>query len=194
MGSASVGFNMSSDDRLVVEKAYREQSGRLRSFIRRFVSRQEDVEDILQDVFTELAGGFRAIRDTERIGSWLFTVARNRITDRYRKKKPLTFSDRIQKDEDGEERFLDEILPSSESTPLEAYYREAVSAAVEAALDEMPLEQREVFVGHELEGKSFRELSEEIGVPVNTLLSRKRYAVLRLREKLSTLYNEWYED
>lgn len=181
---------MSQDDQIQVEKAYREQSGRLRNFIRRFVPGAEDAEDILQDVFYELAGGFSEIRSMDRLTSWLYTVARNRITDRFRKKKPVTFSDRVTLGDDGEPRFLDEVIPSDDSDPIDVVYRGAIVERLEDALDELPENQREVFVLHEIEGRSFKEIEVMTGVGLNTLLSRKRYAVLKLREQLLDLYQE----
>ena len=166
----------------------REGRGLLR-FIRKRVKDQGDAEDILQDVFYELTEAYRSMKPVEQAGAWLYRVARNRIIDRFRKKKPEAFSDLTG---GGEEtpRFED-LLPSPDAGPEAAYARDVLLEELDAALEELPEEQREVFVAHEMEGRSFNELAGETGVGVNTLLSRKRYAVLHLRRRLKAIYEEF---
>jgi RNA polymerase sigma factor (sigma-70 family) len=168
----------------------REQS-RLRSFIRRRVPDPRDAEDILQDVFYELVEANRLLMPIEHVTGWLFRVARNRITDLFRKKKPESFSDTAVVDEDDELLRLEDLLPSPDAGPEALYVRHLLLAELEAAVDELPQEQREVFVAHELEGRSFKAMAAETGVSVNTLLSRKRYAVRHLRERLQCVYDEF---
>jgi RNA polymerase sigma factor (sigma-70 family) len=177
-------------DQRITEVVKREQS-RLRNFIRRRVPDPGDVEDILQDVFYQLVEANRLLVPIEHVTGWLFQVARNRITDLFRKKRPVTFSDAAFTDEDGELRRLEDLLPSPDAEPDALYARQVLLDELEFALDELPKEQREVFVAHELEGRSFKELADETGVSVNTLLSRKRYAVLRLRRQLQDIYDEF---
>ena len=141
-----------------------------------------DVEDLLQEVFYELVEANRLLMPIDYVTGWLFRVARNRITDLFRKKKPENFSDAAVEDEDGELLQIEDLLPSPDAGPEALYVRNVLLDELELALDELPDEQREVFVAHELEGRSFKELSAESGVNVNTLLSRKRYAVLHLRD------------
>jgi RNA polymerase sigma factor (sigma-70 family) len=165
---------------------------RLRNFIRRRVADQGDAEDILQDVFYELIEAYRMMRPVEQVTAWLFRVARNRIIDRFRRKSREGVRAEIEPIfEDGDSLTLDELLPSLEAGPDAAYARSVLLEEVDEALDELPDEQREVFVAHELMGRSFKELSEQSGVSVNTLLSRKHYAVLHLRERLRDIYDEF---
>jgi RNA polymerase sigma factor (sigma-70 family) len=168
----------------------REQS-RLRSFIRRRVPDPRDAEDILQDVFYELVEANRLLMPIEHVTGWLFRVARNRITDLFRKKRPESFSEPALADEDDEHLRLEELLPSPDAGPEALYARHVLLAELELAVDELPQEQREVFVAHELEGRSFKEMAAETGVSMNTLLSRKRYAVLHLRARLHDVYDEF---
>jgi len=177
-------------DERISEVVERERS-RLRNFIRRRVPDPRDADDILQDVFYELVEANRLLMPIEHIGGWLFRVARNRITDLFRKKKPELFGDADAVDEDGARLRLEEILPSPEAGPDAAYARSVLLDELELAVDELPEEQREVFVAHELEGHSFKDLAAETGVSINTLLSRKRYAVLHLRERLQKIYDEF---
>ena len=156
----------------------REQS-RLRSFIRRRVPDPRDAEDILQDVFYELVEANRLLMPIEHVTGWLFRVARNRITDLFRRSKPESFSD-----------SLEELLPSREAGPDAVYARHILFEELESAIAELPPEQREVFIAHELEGRSFKDIAAETAVSINTLLSRKRYAVLHLRERLQHLHDE----
>ena len=180
---------MAEQDQRISEVVKREGS-RLRNFIRRRVPDPFDAEDILQDVFYELVEANRLLMPIEHVTGWLFRVARNRITDLFRKKKPLSFGDASVEGESGELLQIEDLLPSPEAGPEAVYVRNLLLEELELALEELPDEQREVFVGHELEGRSFKEMAEETGVSVNTLLSRKRYAVLRLRERLRSIYDE----
>jgi RNA polymerase sigma factor (sigma-70 family) len=170
-----------------------EERSRLRNFIRTRVPNEADVEDLLQDVFYELVEANRLLMPIEHMTGWLFRVARNRITDLWRKKKPETFSDAALKGEDGELLQIEDLLPSPDAGPEALYFGTVLLDELEFALGELPDEQREVFVAHELEGRSFKELSAKSGVSVNTLLSRKRYAVLHLRERLQSIHDEFME-
>src|SRR6266705_250268 len=181
---------MAEQDRRISEAVKREQS-RLRNFIRRRVPDPRDAEDILQDVFYRLVEANRLLMPIDHVTGWLFRVARNRITDLFRKQKPEPFRDTSVEDEDGEVLRIEDLLPSSAAGPEALYVRNVLLDELELALDELPDEQREVFVAHELEGRSFKELSAESGANVNTLLSRKRYAVLHLRERLQSIYDEF---
>jgi RNA polymerase sigma factor (sigma-70 family) len=177
-------------DQRISEVVEREQS-RLRNFIRRRVADPRDAEDIAQEVFYQLVEANRLLMPIEHVTAWLYRVARNRITDLFRKKKPENFSDAIVENEEGEVfRFVD-LLPSPDAGPDALYVRQVLLEELEFAIDELPDEQREVFVAQELEGRSFKELSAESGVSINTLLSRKRYAVLALRERLQAIYDEF---
>jgi RNA polymerase sigma factor (sigma-70 family) len=181
---------MTEQDRQISE-IIAEQRSRLRNFIRRRVPDPRDAEDILQDVFYELVEANRLLMPIEHITGWLFRVARNRITDLFRKKKPVTFSDVGVEGEGGELLRIEDLLPSPDAGPEALYVRHALLDELELALDELPFEQREVFVAHELEGRSFKEIAAETGLSVNTLLSRKHYAVLHLRERLQHIYEEF---
>ena len=176
-------------DQRISEVVTREQS-RLRNFIRRRVPDPRDAEDILQDVFYELVEANRLLMPIEHVTGWLFRVARNRITDLFRKKKTESFSDNAVAGEDDERLQLEDLLPSPDAGPEALYARNVLLDELELAVEELPEEQREVFVAHELEGRSFKEMAAETGVSVNTLLSRKRYAVLHLRARLQSMYNE----
>jgi RNA polymerase sigma factor (sigma-70 family) len=177
-------------DQGISEAVKREQT-RLRNFIRLRVPDPRDAEDILQDVFYKLVEANRLLMPIEHVTGWLFRVARNRITDLFRKKKPENFSDVALADADGELLRLEDLLPSPDAGPEAMYARNVLLDEMELAIEELPAEQREVFVAHELEGRSFAELAAETGVNVNTLLSRKRYAVLHLRERLQGIYDEF---
>jgi RNA polymerase sigma factor (sigma-70 family) len=174
-----------------ISEVVKREGSRLRNFIRRRVADPRDVDDILQDVFYRLVEANRLLMPIDHVTGWLFRVARNRITDLFRKKTPEPFSDAVVEGEEGELLQIEDLLPSAEAGPEALYFRNLLLDELELALDELPDEQREVFVAHELEGSSFKELAEETGVSVNTLLSRKRYAVLHLRERLQTIYNEF---
>jgi len=163
---------------------------RLLRFIRARVDDEGDAEDILQDVFYELTEAYRLMKPVEQAGAWLYRVARNRIIDRFRKKRPATFGEISGGDDDEEARFED-LLPSPDAGPEAAYARSVLLEEVEAAVEELPEEQRDVFVAHEMEGRSFKQLADETGLSINTLLSRKRYAVLHLRRRLQAIYGEF---
>ncbi len=181
---------MTEQDRQISEIIVQERS-RLRNFIRRRVPDPSDAEDIVQDVFYELVEANRLLMPIEHVTGWLFRVARNRITDLFRKKKPETFSDAAVEGEGGEVLQIEDLLPSPDAGPEALYVRNVLFDELELALDELPKEQRKVFVAHELEGRSFKQMAAETGVSVNTLLSRKRYAVLHLRERLQSTYDEF---
>jgi RNA polymerase sigma factor (sigma-70 family) len=188
---ASINWAMAEQDERLTETVGREQ-GRLRNFIRRRVADEADAEDILQDVFYELIEAYRLAKPIEQVGAWLYRVARNRIIDRFRKKKPERLAPENNPDaESGDSLSLEELLPSPDAGPEAAYARSILLEELEEALDELPKEQREVFLAHEFEGTSFKELAAETGVSVNTLLSRKYYAVLYLRRRLQTIYDEF---
>ena len=176
-------------DRRIADVVKREQS-RLRNFIPRRVPDPRDADDILQDVFYELVEANRLLMPIDHVTGWLFRVARNRITDLFRKKKPEGFSDTAVADQDGELLRLEDLLPSADAGPEALYARKVLLDELELAIDELPVEQREVFVAHELEGRSFKEMAAATGVSVNTLLSRKRYAVRHLRARLRGIYDE----
>lgn len=179
-------------DRQVSEVVTRERS-RLRNFIRSRVNDPGDAEDILQEVFHELVAANRLLMPIEHVTGWLFRVARNRITDLFRRKKPERLDDAAVREADGERLEVEDLLPSSGAGPEAIYARQVLLEALEEALDELPDEQRDVFVAHEVDGRSFREMAETSGVNINTLLSRKRYAVLFLRERLRDLYDAFRE-
>jgi RNA polymerase sigma factor (sigma-70 family) len=179
-------------DQRISDVVKREQS-RLRNFIRRRVPDPLDAEDILQDVFYRLVEANRLLMPIEHVTGWLFRVARNRITDLFRKKEPENFSEIHSADEEDESLQFEDLLPSPDAGPDALYARNVLLGELQRAVAELPKEQREVFVAHEFDGRSFKELSAETGVSVNTLLSRKRYAVLHLRERLQQVYDEFTE-
>ncbi len=181
---------MAEQDQRISEAMEREKA-RLRNFIRRRVADPSDAEDILQEVFYEFVETYRLMKPIEQVGAWLFRVARNRITDLFRKKKPEASTNDPVAAEDGEFLALEDLLPSPDAGPEAAYARTLLVEELEDALEELPAEQREVFLAHEIEGRSFKELAVETGVSVNTLLSRKHYAVLHLRERLREVYDEF---
>jgi RNA polymerase sigma factor (sigma-70 family) len=186
-----IAMSAAEQDRRLAEVIGREQ-GRLRSFIRRRVANDAEAEDILQDVFYELVEASRLMKPIEQAGAWLFRVARNRIIDAFRKKKPEPISQPIGGEgEDGERMTLEDLLPSPEAGPEAEYARGVLMDELEDAMDELPDDQRAVFVAHEIEGRSFKEISAETGVSVNTLLSRKHHAVVFLRRRLQTMYDEF---
>ena len=181
---------MTEQDRRISEIVAKERS-RLGNFIRRRVPDPSDAEDIVQEVFYELVEANRLLMPIEHVTGWLFRVARNRIIDLLRKKKPQAFSDAAVEGEGGEMLQIEDLLPSPDAGPEALYFRHVLLDELELALDELPEEQHDVFVAHELEGRSFKVMAAETGVSVNTLLSRKRYAVLHLRERLQSIYDEF---
>ncbi len=189
-GALSKPWIMAQQDQQISEAIEREKP-RLRDFIRRRVANQSDAEDILQEVFYELVEAYRMMKPVEQVTGWLFRIARNRITDLFRSKKRQASREPAVTTEDGEQLHWEEFLPSPDAGPESAYARTVLLEELDAALDELPEEQREVFLAHEFLGYSFKELAEQTGVSVNTLLSRKRYAVLHLRERLQTVYDEF---
>jgi RNA polymerase sigma factor (sigma-70 family) len=190
LGRTSLDRMTLEQDQRISDVVKREQS-RLRNFIRRRVPDPLDADDILQEVFYELVEANRLLMPIEHVTGWLFRVARNRITDLFRKKKPERFSDADVTDEDGAMLHIGDLLPSPDAGPDALYARSVLLDELESALDELPEDQREVFVAHEIEGRSFKDLAAETGVNLNTLLSRKRYAVLHLRERLQNIYDEF---
>ncbi len=181
---------MTEQDQRISETIDREQP-RLRNFIRRRVPDPSDAEDILQEVFYELLEAYRLTQPIEQVGAWLYRVARNRITDLFRKKKSAASTNDPIVAQDGEILVLEDLLPSPDAGPEAAYARTVLLEELEEALDELPAEQRQVFFAHEIEGRSFKELALATGLSVNTLLSRKHYAVLHLRERLRNVYDEF---
>jgi RNA polymerase sigma factor (sigma-70 family) len=180
-------WTIAEQDQFLRETLERDEP-RLRSFIRRRVLDVGEAEDILQDVFYELVETYRLMKPVEQVTAWLYRVARNRITDLFRKQKPVSFSD-LPSDEDS--LSLEDLLPSEDAGPDALYARNLLLDLVEEVLEELPANQREVFVANEILGRSFKDLSAEMGVSVNTLLSRKRYAVLHLRERLQPMYEDF---
>jgi RNA polymerase sigma factor (sigma-70 family) len=178
------------EDQRIAEVVGREQT-RLRRFIRRRVPDARDAEDVLQDVFYQLVEANRLLMPIEHVTAWLFRVARNRIVDLFRKKRPEGFIETGAARDADERLALEELLPSPDAGPDALYARSVLIDELERALGELPPEQRRVFIAHELEGRSFKELAAETGVGVNTLLSRKRYAVLHLRRRLQGIYDEF---
>ena len=174
-----------------ISEAIRLEWARLRNFIRKRVADQGDAEDILQDVFYELIEAYRLMKPIEQVGAWLFRVARNRIMDRFRKQRTVGLQEQVAGGEDDDGIRLVDLLPSPDAGPEAAYARSVLIEELEEALGELPEEQRAVFIAHEIEGRSFKELAAESGVSVNTLLSRKRYAVLHLRRRLQAIYDEF---
>lgn len=177
----------------IKEETFLREKDRLLSFIRNRVSTSEEAEDILQDVFYQFVAGFETIESIDRVTSWLFSVARNKIIDRYRRDaaRPMRADlGMMAASEDDAPITLQEILPDLGNTPEDRYFQEVMWDAIMDALDELPREQREVFIQNEIEERTFREIATDTGVSVNTLLSRKRYAILALRKRLQTLYDE----
>ena len=174
---------------LSIVQALERNEARLRSFIRKRVLDSRDVEDILQDVFFELIEAYRLLKPAEQMTAWLYRVARNRITDLFRKRTAVSLDE--PPDDDAEGRTLLDLLPSPDAGPDAIFARNMLFEALEEALEELPEGQREVFLAHEFEGRSFKQISEETGITVNTLLSRKRYAVLHLRRRLLEITEQY---
>lgn len=180
----------------IKEQTFLREKDRLLGFIRNRVSSSEEAEDILQDVFYQFVAGFDTIESLDRVTSWLFSVARNKIIDRYRKdsSRPQRTALGLQTGTDDDIPLtLQEILPDFGNTPEDVYFREMIWDEITDAIDELPPDQRQIFIQNELEEKSFREIAEETGVSINTLLSRKRYAILALRKKLQKLYDDVFQ-
>jgi RNA polymerase sigma factor (sigma-70 family) len=184
------GQNLFGDQDRAIAEAIQRDEPKLRSFIRRRVLDAADAEDVLQDVFYELIQAYRMMKPAEQMTAWLYRVARNRIVDLFRRKKTTSLQESFGS-EDFDAPTLEDLLPSSDAGPDAVYARELLFDAVDEALEELPERQREVFIAHEFEGRSFKEMSEETGVSVNTLLSQKRYAVLHLRERLQEIQKEF---
>lgn len=189
----ALAISMTLEQDRQISEAVEQQRSRLRNFISRRVADPSDVEDILQEVFFELVEAYRLMKPVETASAWLLRVARNRIIDQFRKKKPVPLADLNVESEEGEMLALEEFLPSSDAGPEAAYARAVLIEELENALEELPEQQRRVFIEHEIEGRSFKELAAETGVSVNTLLSRKRYAVLHLRQRLQSVYDEFLQ-
>jgi len=169
-----------------ISEVIQQERRRLLHFIRKRVDDEGDAEDILQDVFYELTEAYRLMKPIEQVGAWLYRVARNRIIDRFRKRKPTAEV----LNEEGAPR-LEDLLPSPDGGPEALYARSVLLDELDAALEELPEEQRDVFIAHEMDGRSFKQLAEETGLSVNTLLSRKHYAILHLRRRLEAIYEEF---
>ena len=186
----SNNWTIIEQDHLISQAMERDQP-RLRSFIRKHVADTGEAEDILQEVFYELIQAYRLMKPVEHVTAWLFRVARNRMIDLFRKNRPDSLSDPISSADDGDTLLLEDLLPSAEAGPEAAYARSLLLDALEEAMEELPEAQREVFIAHEITGLSFKEISAETGVSVATLLSRKHYAVLHLRRRLQSIYNDF---
>lgn len=182
---------MSVEQNRRISEVVRQEQSRLGNFIRSRVGDGRDAEDILQDVFSELVEANRLLMPIDHIAGWLFRVARNRITDLFRKQNPESFSDAEVTLQGDEMLLLEDLLPSPDAGPEAAYARSLLLDELELAIDELPDEQREVFIAHEIEGRSFKELAAETGVNINTLLARKHYAVVYLRQRLQKIYEEF---
>ncbi|SRR5271165_520580 len=174
-----------------ISEAIEREKPRLRNFIRKRVADPSDAEDIMQEVFYELVEAYRMMKPVEQVTAWLFRVARNRITDLFRGKQRVVSAEPVVREENGEDFRWEDLLPSTDAGPDAAYARNLLLQEMDAALDDLPEEQREVFIAHEFFGYSFKELAEETGVSVNTLLSRKHYAVLHLRHRLQAIYDDF---
>jgi RNA polymerase sigma factor (sigma-70 family) len=184
-------WTIAEQNRKLSEAVDREQ-GHLRNFIRRRVANDAEAEDILQDVFYELVEAYRLMRPIEQVGAWLFRVARNRIIDAFRRKKPEALVTQSRPgNEESEPLGLEDLLPSPDAGPEAEYARGVLLDEIDAALDDLPDDQRDIFIAHEIEGRSFKEISAETGVSVNTLLSRKHHAVLHLRKQLQSIHDEF---
>jgi len=187
MRDATATLTMGAEQDRLIRQAIAREGGRVRSFIRARVADVDEAEDILQDVFAELVSAYRLVRPIEQVAGWLLAVARNRIIDRYRRRR-----DRAQTAYgEADREALLELLPSASAGPATAYARSVLLEELEAALEELPAAQREVFIAHELEGRSFRDIAAETGANVNTLLARKHAAVVHLRKRLQDIYEDF---
>jgi RNA polymerase sigma factor (sigma-70 family) len=195
MDVAPASSLMVVDQNRQISDTVRRETGRLRAFIRRRVFNESDAEDILQDVLRELVDAYRLMQPLDEVSAWLFRVTRNRIIDLFRRRKTQAVAtEAVIAADELEFPELHELLPSTEEGPDAAFARQALLEQLDEALNELPSEQREVFIAHELEGRSFKDLAAQWGVSLNTLLSRKRYAVLHLRRRLQAVYDEWIEE
>jgi RNA polymerase sigma factor (sigma-70 family) len=185
MNQIPSNWTIIEQDQLISQALERDEP-RLRSFIRKHVADTGEAEDILQDVFYELIETYRLMKPVEHVTAWLFRVARNRMIDLFRRKKPSSLNNPVSAEDDGD--TLEDLLPSADAGPEAAYARNLLLDALEEALEELPEAQRQVFIAHEVLGQSFKEISVETGLSVNTLLSRKHYAVLHLRQRLQSIY------
>ena len=188
MSQIPSSWTITEQDELLSQAMERDRP-RLRSFIRKYVADTSEAEDVLQDVFYELLEAYRFMKPIEHVTAWLYRVARNRMTDLFRKKTPSSLNNPVSAEEDGD--TLEDLLPSGDAGPEAAYARNLLLDALDEALEELPQAQREVFIAHELMGQSFKEISVETGLSVNTLLSRKHYAVLHLRQSLQSIYENY---
>ncbi len=195
MDVAPASSLMVVDQNRQISDTVRRETGRLRAFIRRRVFNESDAEDILQDVLRELVDAYRLMQPLDEVSAWLFRVTRNRIIDLFRRRKTQAVAtEAVIAADELEFPELHELLPSTEEGPDAAFARQALLEQLDEALNELPSEQRDVFIAHELEGRSFKDLAAQWGVSLNTLLSRKRYAVLHLRRRLQAVYDEWIEE
>jgi RNA polymerase sigma factor (sigma-70 family) len=195
MNAAATLTDALSEQDARITHALEQEGSRLRGFIRRRVRDPGDAEDILQEVYFELIEAVRLLRPIEQVGAWLFQVARNRIIDRFRKARPVVaFGGASAFPDEEDAPGLEDLLPSADAGPEQRYARRVLIEELENALDELPAAQREVFVAHELEGRSFREMAQTTGVGINTLLARKRYAVLHLRERLQSIHQDFNDN
>jgi RNA polymerase sigma factor (sigma-70 family) len=191
MSETPSNWTVTEQDYLLSQAMERDRP-RLRSFIRKYVADTSEAEDILQDVFYELLEAYRFMKPIEHVTAWLFRVARNRMTDLFRKNKPGSLNNMVSTGDGGDtEDTLEDLLPSGDAGPEAAYARNLLLDALDEALEELPEAQREVFIAHELLGRSFKDISSETGLSVNTLLSRKHYAVLHLRRSLQSIYESY---
>lgn len=188
MNEVPTNWTLLEQDKLLSQVMERDRP-RLRSFIRKYVADTSEAEDILQDVFYELLEAYRFMKPIEHVTAWLFRVARNRMTDLFRRNKPSSLNNPATSEEGGE--TFEDLLPSGDDGPDAAYARSLLLDALDDALEELPEAQREIFIAHELMGRSFKEISDETGLSVNTLLSRKHYAVLHLRQSLQSIYESY---
>jgi RNA polymerase sigma factor (sigma-70 family) len=191
-GDWTIGIWTTEEQDQAVAEAVKRHGSRLRNFIRKRVLDIGDAEDVLQDVFYELTETYRMMKPVEQVTAWMYRVARNRITDLFRRKRVTSLSEPVA-EEEGSRAIgtLEDLLPSPDAGPDAIYARNVLLDALDEALMELPEEQRDVFVAHELLGRSFKEMAQETGVSVNTLLSRKRYAVLHLRERLQEIKQDF---
>lgn len=194
MKATTYNLNMAAEQDEQISRTVNQERKRLLNFIRKRVPSDEEAEDIMQDVFYQLVSTYRMMKPVEQVTAWMFTVARNKITDFFRKKKTDRLEDMGFEDDDRERSYIEELLPSQEDGPDAVFVRNVIVQELDRALQELPQEQREVFVMYEYEGRSFKEISEITGVQVNTLISRKRYALLYLRERLNEIYEEFIHD